>query len=317
MSSPGQLEAAGEPSPARAWWALVQLSFWRQARGSSLVLISLGLLALTCAIVFLNAQAGRWGMSQWTYPRGKGPTYAEHADAIALAASLPWQHTDAAAAQMAQGAFQVTLRHGTGFYVFSNWLVFTVFATFLLPLWTLSFATEALGGERSANNLLWVLTRPLGRWAIFLGKYLAALPWCLALNLGGFAALCLAAGEAGGLALRLYWPAVLAGTLAFSALFHAAGAVLRRPAIAALLYAFFLETVAGNLPGQFKRLSISFYTRCLMFDSAHAYGIHVERPDIYQPVEGTTAFIALAAVTLAALTLGAWLFTRNESLDVT
>ena len=164
--------------------------------------------------------------------------------------------------------------------------------------------------------MLWVLTRPIPRPAIFLAKYVALLPWCLAMNLGGFALICLAGGASGRLALEVYWPAVLWATLAFSALFISwalASAALR---IAALLYAFFLETVMGNMPGQFKRFSISFYTRCLMFERAHDIGIHPERPIWYAPVTGTTAWLVLAGVTAACLIVGAIVFTRNEYLDV-
>ena len=156
----------------------------------------------------------------------------------------------------------------SGFFVFSEYAVFMLFTTFLLPLWSVAFATEGLGREREANNLLWVLTRPISRPGIFLAKYLALLPWCLALNLGGFTLICLAGGHHGRLALQVYWPAVFWATLAFSALFHMLAAGWRRASVLALLYAFFIETIMGNMPGHFKRLSISFYTRCLMFDRA-------------------------------------------------
>ena len=53
--------------------------------------------------------------------------------------------------------------------------------------------------------------------AIFLAKYVALLPWCLLLNLGGFALICLVGGQPGRTALALYWPAVFWSTLAFSA----------------------------------------------------------------------------------------------------
>jgi hypothetical protein len=43
-----------------------------------------------------------------------------------------------------------------GFRNFSGWVVVGMFCGFLLPLWTLSFATEALGREREARNLVWV-----------------------------------------------------------------------------------------------------------------------------------------------------------------
>ncbi len=156
----------------------------------------------------------------------------------------------------------------SGFLVFSRWIVFSIFLTFLLPLWSLSFATEALGGERESNSLIWLLTRPLPRPAIYLAKFVALLPWSLGLNLGGFGLLCLAAGQPGAMAFRLYWPAVLWATLAFSALFYLMGAFFRRPAVVAIVYAFFLEVIFGNMPGYLKRISIGFYTRCMMFEAA-------------------------------------------------
>ena len=49
------------------------------------------------------------------------------------------------------------------------------------------------------------------------------------LNLGGFAAICLAAGPPGRLALSLFWPGVLWATLAFASLFLLIGAILAIP----------------------------------------------------------------------------------------
>src|SRR2546428_501317 len=100
------------------------------------------------------------------------------------------------------------------------------------------------------------------------------------------------------------------------ALCHLMGACLRRAGIVALLYAFFLETLAGNMPGLMKRLSVSFYMRCLMFESGSAYGIGPERPAIYQPVSGATAALILAGATLALLFVGMVVFSRSEYLDV-
>ena len=47
-----------------------------------------------------------------------------------------------------------------------------------------------------------------------------------------------------------------------------------------------------------------------------AGGIHPERPLWYAPVDGTTAWLALAGVTVACLIVGAIVFSRNENLDV-
>ncbi len=308
-----------------------------------MVWIALGLLTVLTLVVALNTRAGRWGMWYWRSPYRVGPSftawafYLTHAPPEALRQRPPtlrspvpssqaWHDLNlhrttvmnlrADPVQLAVGGACSAALQTSGFYVFSTWIVFSIFTTFLLPLWSLSFATEALGREREAHNLLWLLTRPLSRPAIYLAKFLAILPWNLALNLGGFALLCAAGGEPGRLAFCVYWPAVLCGTLAFAALFPLMGAWFRRAAVVAILYAFFLETVVGNLPGHLKRASISFYTRCLMFDRAHDFGIHPERPAVYLPVSGTTALWVLAGVTVGLLAVGMVVFARQEYLDL-
>jgi ABC-type transport system involved in multi-copper enzyme maturation permease subunit len=163
---------------------------------------------------------------------------------------------------------------------------------------------------------LWLLTRPLPRPAIYLAKYVALLPWTVGLNLGGFALLCLAAGRPGPQALRLYWPAVLCATFAFAALYHLMGACFRRPAILAIVYSFFLETIMGNMPGYFKRVSISFYTRCMMYEAAQDYGVQPEKPTVFLPVDGTTAMLVLLGITVGLLLLGMFLFQRKEYVSV-
>jgi ABC-2 type transport system permease protein len=305
-----------ETSALSAWCYLVWLSCQRQARAHLMVWISLGLLALTIFIVGITTQANRWGMWHWRLPRARGPSYAEYWDMLQAGIAYTWPVTVPDIGVLASGAFHAILYRVSGIYVFSNWIAFGAYGTFLLPLWSLAFATEGLGREREARNLLWVLTRPLPRWAIYLAKFVALLPWCLLLNIVGFALICLAGGAPGRTSFAMYWPAAVWGTLAFASLFHLFGALFRRPAVLALLYSFFLETVVGNLPGQFKRLSLSYYIRCLMFDHANAFGLHPERPQFYVPVSGTTAWLVLAAATIACLAVGAFFFTRNEELDL-
>ena len=198
------------------------------------------------------------------------------------------------------------------FYNFSDAIIFKLYLVFLLPLWCLSFATEAFGGDRESQSLLWLLTRPLPRWAIYLAKLAAVLPWMLGLNLGGLALLCLAGGRPGPLALKLYWPAALCSTLAFAALFHLIGAVCRRPTIVAVAYSFFLEVILGNMPGYLKRISISFYAHCMMYEAAQQQGVQPEKPSVYLPVEGGTALVVLLAVTVGLVGLGMFLFSRRE-----
>jgi ABC-type Na+ efflux pump permease subunit len=282
-----------------------------------MVWIALILLGLTTSIVAVNTAAGRWGMNHWRSPRGSGLTFdqwwlAEFWHTREVPSWFPPSVADAVLS-----AWRAVLDR-SGFFVFSNWIVFWVFLSFLLPIWSLSFATEALGGEQESRSLVWLLSRPLSRWSIYLAKFVALLPWGLGLNLGGFALLCLAAGNPGHLAFRLYWPAVLGGSLAFCSLFHLMGACFRRSAVVAIIYAFFLETVLGNMPGYMKRISISFYTRCLMFESLEDHGMQPpEKHSVYLPVTSDTAWWVLACLTVAFLMVGMLVFSRAEYHEAT
>lgn len=303
-------------SRTRAWCYLVWLSWQRQARASQMVWIAVGLLVFSVSLVAIFSARGAWSMHNWRWPYRRGPTYVQWADEIQVLMSLPDSSASGQGLQAALAAAVRGLVHSSGFSIFSHWGVFLLFLSFLLPLFNLSFATDALGGERESNNLIWLLSRPLPRPAIYLAKFVALLPWTLGLNLGGFGLFCLAAGKPGWLAFRLYWPAVLAATLAFSSLFCLMGAFFRRPAVAAIVYAFFLEVIFGNMPGYLKRVSIGFYSRCMMFDAASEFGIQPERPEIFLPVDGTTAVSVLLGLTIALLGIGVIVFSRSQYQEI-
>src|SRR5207248_1983694 len=126
-------------------------------------------------------------------------------------------------------------------------------------------------------------------WSIYFAKYIALLPWALSFTLGGLWLMCEAAGPPGRMSFSLYWPAVGLGTLAFTSLFHLFSAMTRRPTVVGLVYCFFLETLLGDMPGLMKRVSVSYYVRCLIFDAAAGLGIQPEKPSVYLPVSGHTA----------------------------
>ena len=71
------------------------------------------------------------------------------------------------------------------------------------------------------------------------------------------------------------------------------------------------------MPGYLKRISISFYTRCLMFDRAQGYDIYSEKPSIYLPVDGVTAWWVLGLATVSLLAAGMWVFSRTQYQDLT
>jgi hypothetical protein len=281
-----------------------------------MVWIALGLLAITVTLVAIQTHLGRWGMGQWRWPSRRYPTLMDWTGEVQLLLGGMDHSPNGQGLRAALlGACRVILDQ-SDFMVFARWTVFSIFLSFLLPLWSLSFATEALGGERENNSLVWLLTRPLPRPAIYLAKFVALLPWSIGLNVGGFALMCLVAGSSGERAFRLFWPAVLWATLAFAALFFLMGATFRRPAVVAIVYSFFLEVILGNMPGYLKRVSIGFYARCMMFEAAQDYGVQPEKPSVFLPVDAGTAQAVLVGMTFALLALGALLFSRTQYHEV-
>lgn len=315
MADSGELGGKDLPesrSALRAWLFLVWLSWQRQARARQMVWIALALLVFSGVVVALNTAAGRWGMSHWRFRETFGltlQTWLTHSEAAWQAIPYP---APAKAITGAIHAAESAILRESDFLVFTRGFIFLMFFSFLLPLWSLSFATEALGGERESQSLIWLLTRPLSRPALYLAKFVAMLPWCLTLNVGGFAVLCLLAGRPGPVAFRLFWPAVFWSSLTFAALFFLIGAFFRRPAIVAIVYCFFLEVLIGNMPGTLKRVSVGFYARCMMFEAAETRGLEPDNPVIYDPVSATTALWVLVLSTVFLVGLGMLLFRRTE-----
>ncbi len=317
-----------EPSAWRAWRALVLLSLQRQARARQMVWIALALLLFAVAFVAIQTQAGRWGMHKWRAPRRDGPLLSTWVAETQTVAGLV--HTSPGAHSLQHGILgsvnviispNLEDENGepfvaTGFMIFTQSVVLSLFLTFLLPIWSLAFATESIGGERESQSLIWLLSRPLSRPMIYLAKFVALLPWSLGLNLGGFALVCLVAGAPGRLAFSLFWPAVAWTTLAFSALFLLFGAYFRRPAVVAIVYSFCLEVVLGNMPGYLKRVSVGFYSRCLMYQELADLKVEPDRPGIFLPVDGTTALAVLIGGTVVLLGLGMLLFSRTQYHEV-
>lgn len=269
--------------------------------------ICLGLLFVCLLLVITFSVTNGWDRYEWRIERIK-PYTVEH-----LAGGM-------AHAAIDQSEWMDRIRTETRpLAVFSRWVVFVLYLGFLLPMFSLSFATGALGAEREARSLVWLMTRPLPRSSVYLAKFFGMVPWCLAMTVGGFGVLCLAGGSTGMVAFQLYAPSIAAGSVAFAAIFHFFGALVPRPAIVSLFYAFFFETLLSELPipGTLKRLSVNYYTRCLLYSSAEAENVPTESSSLFVPVSSGLAWIVLLGAPIVLTALGMWLFGRNEYRDDT
>src|SRR5215472_13632497 len=131
-------------SSARAWCYLVWLSLQRQARARQMVLIALGLLGLATALVALGTSQRTWYL----------PGFQRRLDEVLMTLGvLRSAGQGFAPPDLFLGITRALVgTDATALLVFSQLVVFSVLVSFLLPMWTLSFATEGVGGEREAGS---------------------------------------------------------------------------------------------------------------------------------------------------------------------
>jgi len=199
---------------------------------------------------------------------------------------------------------------------FGELVVLRMMGLFYLPIVALVFGAGALGEEREDKTLSYLLTRPVPRWGIFVGKYAAALPVTLVLNAGGLwllqkVALLGGQPDLHG-AFELYAPAVLLGTLAYLGLFHFLGAAFRHSTLISIAYVFFVEVFLGRVPGVLKRVSICFYTWSMVYEVGQPLGVQAPPRVVFLPVGGDVARLVLLLIAATFVILGAVYFSRRE-----
>jgi len=326
-----ELRAPNSPqSPFRAFGVIVAHTFGRHLRVRQMGWVALGLLLIvTSSVAIVGQRPGGWGLAERQVR--KAPfTYREYATALLPAARYdsvepvlyprPWNPVANGLQSLILSIPYAVLSsekflEDWAFLNFSRWVILGSYLGFVLPLFTLAYASAALGAERENRSLVWLLTRPVPRSAMYLASYVGTLPWCLLFSVGGFAALCLAGGDVGRKALALFWPAAVGGTIAMAALFHLFGAIFRRPIVVGLIYVFFYEALVAALPGSLKKFSLTFYIRSLMNHETRAAGYPGAMLETSEPVSAATAWVVLLLATAALTTLGMWWFARSEQRD--
>ncbi len=206
---------------------------------------------------------------------------------------------------------------------FGRWIIGVPFCRFFLPIITLTLGTAVIGDDREDKTLVYLSIRPISRWSLYLAKLLGALPLALGISLGAVFGLCAAASVCGGLPLPLsevvwmFLPTIALGTIAYLAFFGWLGAVFRNATLIGVAHVFLVEFFMGQVPGVLKRISISFYIRCMLYDAGSGHGLKPRNTAIFQPVEGDEAAASLLAAAAVFLALGMYWFSRREYRDLT
>ncbi len=177
----------------------------------------------------------------------------------------------------------------------------------VLPLAALFYATSLIADEVEGRTLTYLLTRPLTRASVLVGKFAAylvttlclALPACvltffLLLSTQGLSGLAAAVGD---LFRDL---AVVALTLvAYGALFALIGVLLKRPVIPGLMFLYGWELLA-NLPGYLPRLTLTAWLRSLVTHRPAQEGLAGLFEQVLPASQGIPVLLLASAVFLYA-----------------
>jgi ABC-type transport system involved in multi-copper enzyme maturation permease subunit len=207
-----------------------------------------------------------------------------------------------------------------GYIFYSNAFQFVHYYVMLVALF---YGTAVVAEEIDGKTLTYLLTRPLDRAAILLGKGAAA--WSIgALILvpvltATYVLFTLAdgvlfAGDPSGFWINM--PTLLAdlalvltALAVYTALFTLVGALFNRPVLWGIAIAFGWESWVAFVPGLTRKLTVMHYIQSL---SPHASGRNVAIALLGQQSGTGQSMLALAVFFILFAGLAAWTFRRRE-----
>ncbi len=177
--------------------------------------------------------------------------------------------------------------------------------TVVVPIVSLVFASASLGDAREDGTLVYLWLRPIDRWPVVTGAWLAAVTVSLPLTIGP---LVVAAGASRGGA-DLVVATIIAstvGVVAYAALFTLLGLVVKNSIVWGLGYVLIWEGVISGFAPSAANLAIAGYTRSILTDMTE---VTLDLGDKSM----TVGVIVPLIVTVAALVLAS---RRLETMDI-
>lgn len=175
--------------------------------------------------------------------------------------------------------------------------------TLVVPIVALVFAGASLGDTREDGTLVYLWLRPMPRWAIVLGAWLAAITISLPLTLIPMVAMA-ALVDAGSELVVATAIATAVGVIAYSALFVLLGLMVKNAIIWGLGYILIWEGLVAAFGSSAAKLAIRGYSSSILTDRTGAeldLGNLSQTAGIVVPLIVAVAALALAAVRLDRL----------------
>jgi ABC-2 type transport system permease protein len=193
------------------------------------------------------------------------------------------------------------------------------FVRFAVPVLAVFYGTALIADEVEDKTITYLLTRPVPRASVLLGKYLAYLASTVAVVLPAVMLMWLLVVPIHG-SLAASFPDLLAdlgvlvgGLASYGAVFALVGATFKRPLLFGLLFVFGWESLALALPGHLRQLTVAHYLQGLVPHALPADGpLAVVQMVLRDPPGLVESLAGLVFATVVGLWLAARVVARRE-----
>ena len=172
--------------------------------------------------------------------------------------------------------------------------------TILVPIVALVFAAASFGDTREDGTLVYLWLRPMRRWSVVAGAWLAAITVSLPLTVVP-TMLAAVLHDVGGDLVVAAALASIVGVVVYSALFVLLGLLVKNPIVWGLGYIIIWEGVVAALGGSAAKVAMRGYTTSILSERTGvelAFGTLAQSTAIIVPVIVAAVAILLAAVRL-------------------
>jgi ABC-2 type transport system permease protein len=192
---------------------------------------------------------------------------------------------------------------------FASGVLDAVGVTLLLPIVAVLFGTAAFGAEIEDGTIVYLLAKPISRWAIIVAKLVGAAGMTAFLTIASVfisGAIVLAPlGEDGAQATRAFVAAMLVGSVCYVSVFMVLSLFTRRALLIGLVYVLVWEGALSNLLPGIANLSIRQYAVGV------ANGFWQMRPEEARLSPSTALPLAIIVV-VVTLFISTWRLMRFE-----
>jgi ABC-2 type transport system permease protein len=149
--------------------------------------------------------------------------------------------------------------------------IWLLYLRFIIPVLGVFYGTALIADEVEDKTITYLITRPISRGAVVVGKYLAYLAATTLVVLPSVMVLYFLVVPTGGGTLAAAFPALVKdlgllwlGLAVYGALFAWVGAQFKYPLVTGLVFAFGWEQGILLIPGYLKRFTIAYYIQGLV-----------------------------------------------------